>query len=107
MLRRIYTPGHKIQRKTNTRNTLGGFIETWADLMTIEGYLRSLSGDERFAADKKTLFASHVFYTDPPITITQTDRYLDPSGKAYNIKNAPDKVAGNVAMSRLELELIE
>ena len=88
-IRRFFTPGHKIQRYTPGTHGFGGNSGTWNDHLSPVGRLRPLAGNERMSADKMTLYATHRFYTDVA-DITEADRYLDPSGKVYEIKFVSD-----------------
>jgi head-tail adaptor len=71
---RYYTSGITVKRYTSTQNDYGEAVFTYSSSANTEilGKIRPLKGDERYASDKITLFATHRLYCDP-ITITEKD----------------------------------
>ena len=88
-IKRFFTLGHKIQRYSPGTPGFGGDNGEWENHLEVPGRLRPLSGDERMSADKMTLYATHRFYTDVA-DIKESDRYIDPGGKVYEIKFVAD-----------------
>ena len=103
-MRRFYTPGKQVMRKTKTPNGMGGYSESWSLFKTIDGCIRPLQGDERLSADKKTLFATHRLYCDYDTSILQTDRISD-SGHDYEIKFINDPMQMHEFL-HIDMELI-
>lgn len=48
-----------IQRAVETKDTLGGDVQTWATLATVWGQVRPLSGREAYESQRVTTTASH------------------------------------------------
>ena len=63
-----------IQSKTNTSDSMGGFTETWTNLITISGVLTSPRGNEYrwegFRVGKEAVRSTHIFYCDVPTGVT-------------------------------------
>ena len=90
-IERFYTSGHKIIRSTSTSNEYNEPITSWSTSdphLTLKGKLWSLSGRERFASGKDTLFAEYKFACKIA-DITEEDRYIDPDNNVYDIVDAP------------------
>ncbi len=104
MIERFFTTGHKIQRVTVSQDAYGGTTESWADHLTVAGKLWQLNETERLSADKETAFSTHKFVT-ALADITETDRYLDPDGNAYDIKGPPAERKRPDGTGHLELSL--
>jgi SPP1 family predicted phage head-tail adaptor len=64
-----------LERKTKTRDTAGGYTETWTEVKTIKGVLCNVSGDERLSADKLQVLSTHNFYLDYQSGITEEDKF--------------------------------
>lgn len=91
MIERFYTTGHKIRRYTTGTDAYGDPAETWADHLSLSGKLFPLQGDERQSADKQTYFARYGFRCGLA-NITEKDRYVDPSGLEYDIKEVAPRL---------------
>ena len=53
-----------VYTKTLTLNSFGELTKTWTKDRTIFGRIRPLSGNERFQAGSRYLFATHRLYTE-------------------------------------------
>lgn len=73
MIENYYSQSITIQRVTRTETNIGGWTETWATHLTVDGLIRPLSGREVLSADKQTLYADYKLYT-APADITSADR---------------------------------
>ena len=90
-----------IKRLTVTIGTFGNPVTTWNDLDTIQGYIRTLNGNERISTDKVTVYSTHRMYcyiTD----ITEVDRVIY-NGHLYDVKLIDNKRE----FYQIDLELIE
>ena len=90
-----------IKRLTVTIGTFGNPVTTWNDLDTIQGYIRTLNGNERVSTDKVTVYSTHRMYcyiTD----IIEADRVIY-NGHLYDIKLIDNKRE----FYQIDLELIE
>lgn len=79
-----FEPDIIIQRNTSTKKVSGKMLDAWATHLTVDGRIRPLTGKERLAADKVTLYATHRLYTFVA-DIAESDRVSD-SGNIYEIK---------------------
>lgn len=98
-----YKPGIIIERSTEVKKPGGATKPTWTTHLTVDGLIRSLSGDERLAADKMTLYSTHRLYTDQA-DITEADRVND-NGQIYDIKFVHDPM-GFGRFMQIDLELM-
>jgi head-tail adaptor len=57
---------------------------SWSDTITIDCHIRPLGGEERYAADKKTVFSTHRLYCEP-VGITEGNRVVA-GGNTYDVK---------------------
>lgn len=103
MIEDYYKPGIIIERSTEIKKAGGATKPTWTTHLTVDGLIRSLTGDERLAADKMTLYSTHRFYTDPA-DITEADRVND-GGILYRIKFPDDPMSFGRFM-QIDLELM-
>ena len=90
-----------IKRLTTTIGTFGNTVTSWDDLTTIQGYIRTLNGNERVSTDKVTVYSTHKMYcyiTD----IIEADRIVY-KGNLYDVKLIDDKRE----FYQVDLELIE
>ena len=104
-IQKYYTPGKTILRNVDPqRNDIGGFIDDWQQILCINGRIRPLSGNEREAAGKQTLFASHKLYCDI-LDINEKDRIHDAADdQTYEVKFVSDPMhMGNHLEVYLEL----
>lgn len=84
MIENYYDTDGVIQRKTSTKNGIGGQTESWVNHLTLKGRLRLLNGDKKVSGNKKTIDATHRWYCDV-VDILETDRLIV-KGKTYLIK---------------------
>ncbi len=100
LLIEAFTP----QTLTETSDSQGGYVQTWADGTAFRGRLSSLPIDERMSADKVTVFASHKLYCDNQ-TITEAQRIRNSDSTRYfQIKGIVNPSNSN---HHLELTLLE
>lgn len=92
-----------IKRKTTADNGIGGKSETWNDHLTILGKIRPLNGNERFSADKVTLYATHRLYCTLA-DITELDRVVY-NNQTYEIKYINNPMNMNRFL-QVDLELV-
>ena len=78
LLTEAFTP----QTLTETDDSQGGVVSTWADGTAFRGRLSSLPIDERMSADKVTVFASHKLYCNNQ-TITEAYRIRNSDSTRY------------------------
>ena len=69
----LYIHELKLKRKTVTRDSQGGVVETWQEVKTFKGRIRPASISERELAAKEEATISHVVYCDPSVGITRGD----------------------------------
>lgn len=87
-MQKYFKSGIVVERYTETRDDFGGIVEAWVTHLEIEGRIRPLSGNERLASSKETLFANYRLYCNVA-DIKNTDRVVY-DGKTYNIKFVAD-----------------
>ena len=90
-----------IKRLTTTIGTFGNTVTSWNDLDTIQGYIRTLNGNERVSTDKVTVYSTHRMYcyiTD----IIEADRVFY-NNHLYDVKLIDNKRE----FYQIDLELIE
>lgn len=104
MIENFFTPGHIIERNTQTgTDAFGAPTIGWATHLTAAAKLWQLSGDKRLSADKVTVFCTHRAAT-AIADIKTTDRYKDPAGVVYTIK-AVAKRTRQDSTGHLEIDL--
>ena len=81
-----------LERYTESRDSIGTSVRTWASISTVQGFLTTLSGNERFKYGKTEVESSHLFTVSaktakyPSTTITEKDRFRDTStNKIFDI----------------------
>mgnify|MGYP001576196786 CR=1 FL=1 len=102
LLIEAFTP----QTLTETDDGQGGIVQSWADGTAFRGRLSSLPVDERWNADKTTLFASHKLYCNNQ-TITEVQRIRNSDSTRYfQIKGVvnPSNVSDHLEILVLELD---
>ena len=106
----LYVESFTPQTKTLTADGQGGQTEAWVDGTAFRGrlssLLSSLSGDERFSADKTTVFASHKLFCDNQ-TITEAQRIRNSDSTRYfEIKGIvnPSNISDHLEILVLELD---
>ncbi len=100
LLIETFTP----QTLTETSDSQGGYVQTWADGTAFRGRLSSLSINERMSQDKTTVFATHKLYCDNQ-TITEAQRIRNSDSTRYfQIKGIVNPSNSN---HHLELTLLE
>ena len=102
LLIETFTP----QTLTETSDSQGGIVASWADGTAFRGRLSSLSIDERFNADKTTVFASHKLYCNNQ-TITEVQRIRNSDSTRYfQIKGIvnPSNTSDHLEILVLELD---
>lgn len=62
-----------LQRLTGVADGSGGFTDTWADLVYINGSLVKPSGNARLQHGKREIESTHIFFYDYPIGVTPTE----------------------------------
>lgn len=93
------------QTLTETADSQGGVVQSWADGTAFRGRLSSLPINEQFNADKTTVFASHkLFCNNQTITETQRIRNSD-STRYFAIKGVVIPSNSNDHLEILILEL--
>lgn len=102
-IEKYFTDSATIQTFTESTTGWGG-DGSWADTETINCLIRPLSGNERYAADKKTVFSTHRMYCDT-MTLTESQRVKHDS-KYYDIKFVQNPMNFN-RFYQVDLELIE
>ncbi len=70
------------QTLTETSDSQGGVVNTWADGTAFRGRLSGLPVDERMSQDKQTVFASHKIYCDV-ITLDEAQRIRNSDSTRY------------------------
>jgi len=89
---------------TETADGMGGVTNVWADGTAFRGRLSSLPINERFNADKTTVFASHKLFCNNQ-TITEKNRIRNSdSTRTFEIKGVVNP--GN-ASHHLEILVLE
>lgn len=92
------------QTLTETADGAGGIVQSWTDGMAFRGRLSSLSIDERFNADKTTVFASHRLFCGY-ISINETQRIRNSdSSRFFAIKGVVNPSNNNDHLELLVLE---
>ena len=102
LLIETFTP----QTLTETTDTQGGVVNTWADGTAFRGRLSSLSINERMSQDKQTVFASHKLYCNNQ-TITEAYRIRNSDSTRYfQIKGVinPSNASDHLEILVLELD---
>jgi head-tail adaptor len=100
LLIETFTP----QTLTETADGQGGTTSAWADGTAFKGRLSSLPIEERYNADKTTVFASHKLYCNNQ-TITEVQRIRNSDSTRYfTIKGV---VKPSNANSHLEILVLE
>jgi len=93
------------QTVTETADLQGGVVSVWADGTAFRGRLSSLPIDERFNADKTTVFATHrLFCNNQTIVETARIRNSD-SSRYFEIKGVVNPSNANDHLEILLLEL--
>ena len=101
LLIETFTP----QTLTETADSQGGVVSTWADGTAFRGRLSSLSIDERMSMDKLSVFASHKLYCNNQ-TIVETQRIRNSDSTRYfQIKGVVIPSNSNDHLEILVLEL--
>lgn len=70
------------QTLTETDDSQGGVVQTWADGTAFRGRLSSLPINERMSADKLTVFASHKLYCNS-VSLAETQRIRNSDSTRY------------------------
>lgn len=78
-----------VQSATRTANGMGGFTETWSDVLQIQGAINQNSGSELLLAAQLNVKSSHKLYTNVGLDITAKDRIKDDDGNLYRIVAPP------------------
>jgi hypothetical protein len=101
MISDFYTDTIEIHSYTSSTGWGSG---SWSKDSEVSGFIRPLSGEERYAADKKTVFSTHRMYCDP-VAIDETNRVVS-GGKTFSVKwvNNPMKFD---RFYQIDLELVE
>ena len=105
MIAHVYKSGIVIQRFTSVTDGMGGFTDTWATHLTISGYIRTLSGEERLSGDKQTVYATNRLYCENA-DITEKDQVVDDSN-TYQIKFINQKLDLKSTVRFLEIDLLK
>ncbi len=91
-----------LKRSTQTVDSMGSFVDTWAAVASIKGVLYAEYGQEIIQNRKRTVTVSHIFICDiPEVTPTELDIFVDSSGQVYEII-----FVDNVAMDNQHLEIM-
>lgn len=102
----FYTSGYTIKRPTQSIDSGGAVVLTFADLVSTYGRLRPLTGTEILGNEKLGLVTSHRFYC-AVMDIDVKDRIYDSvNGKTYEIKFVKDPMQMGVHLE-IDCELIE
>ena len=101
LLIEAFTP----QTLTETADSQGGAVTTWADGTSFRGRLSGLPADERMNADKVTVFASHKIYCDV-VTLGEAQRIRNSDSTRYfQIKGIVQP--SNLSTGHLEITVVE
>jgi len=100
LLVETFTP----QTLAETTDNMGGYTLGWTDGTAFRGRLSSLPIDERMAADKVTVYATHRLYCN---NITITEAYRIKLGTRYfevkGIRN-PSNLSSHLELDVLEID---
>jgi len=101
MLIGTFTP----QTRARTTDNQGGYTEVWTPGTDFIGRLSILQENERMAADKVTVFATHKIYCVTTITITEEYRVVSGT-RTFEVK-AVQKPSDLDTEGHLEITLLE
>ena len=92
------------QTLANTTDNMGGVTVAWSDGTAFKGRLSSLPIDERMAADKVTVYATHRLYCNN-ITITEVSR-IKLGSRYFEIKGVrnPSNISSHLEIDVLEID---
>lgn len=107
MIEGYYQAGYVIEKVVLTDDGGGSKTESWSTDLTVDGHLRSLSGQERIANAKLGVESTHRFYT-ANAAINESHRLKDTndSDKIYEIKFVNPKKDMNNEIRHLEIDLL-
>ncbi|WP_424765697.1 head-tail adaptor protein [Paenibacillus sp. sgz302251] len=92
MIADYYNQSVIIQRKTSVPNGIGGYVENWANHITLNGLIDQISGNEKNIAAQFADSATHILISEAGYEIKSTDRAVC-EGEIYRILN-PDNPMG-------------
>lgn len=85
----LYKSGYSILAKTETVDSGGAVVPTWAERASVKGHMRLATQRELNAQQgrqKDEVVATHVFYTSTNNTVTHKDRIVNPDGEVFAVK---------------------
>ncbi|MGO3650955.1 head-tail adaptor protein [Vagococcus sp.] len=94
----MHEPQHlKVQLKLQVDDGIGGYIETWNDYKSFEGYIDLLQGTDLNSSQQAFIEESTHIAVVPEYQAGITDdmRLVDESGRWYDITFADDPVGVN------------
>ncbi len=104
-IRRYYSSGHTIQRKTLVRGDRTSPQEQWVDHLYIQGHKWDLGGGEKLAAGKTT-YTMNARLVTGFADIREDDRYIDPDGQIYDVRFVATRLTpGGQGHLEIDLEL--
>ena len=81
--------GIVIQRYTAISNGVGGYTQTWSNLIDdYDGIFDQLSGNERLSADKISPNSTHILIGGV-VDVKESDRVIH-NNKIFDVKNVDD-----------------
>jgi head-tail adaptor len=89
-----------------TDDGVGGPAQTWTAGTAFQGRLSIMGANERLAADKVTVYATHRLYCDASVSLTEQGK-ITFDGRTFQIKTIqkPSELASGIG--HLEVDLLE
>ena len=89
-MQELYQSGFMVQNKTKTDDGLGGYIETWANDLEVDGILDLLSGETSDKANRPTETSTHIFMQEasdmaPTLAVLSINSRIIFDGKVYYV----------------------
>ncbi len=102
LLKDTFTP----QTLAYTDDGVGGQTSVWTDGTAFKGRLSILGANERLAADKVTVYATHRLFCDASVSLTDNGRVTS-GGRTFEIRTIQLPSNESKGIGHLEVDLLE
>jgi SPP1 family predicted phage head-tail adaptor len=89
-----------------TDDGVGGQTQTWTAGTAFQGRLSIMGANERLAADKVTVYATHRLYCDASVTLNATDRVTF-DGRTFEVRSVQKPSELSSGIGHLEADVLE
>ena len=81
----LLTTSVTLERKTTSRDTSLGAVDTWSAVGTFRATIQPVSARERYLLQQRNVWMTHKVYFSQDIAATPRDRIRTATGLLYNI----------------------